>query len=56
MYRSPKVAMHTETIEQAVSTIVDPFSTYAATDISIITHWKDLVYRKIQIGYDLWLK
>jgi len=36
VYNNPKVAMHTEMIEQAVSITAVPFFTYAATDENII--------------------
>ena len=45
MYINPKTSMHVETIKQATSITAIPFSTYAATDINIITHWKCLVYK-----------
>lgn len=38
MYISPKTSMHVETTKQAVSITSIPFSTYATTDMSIITH------------------
>lgn len=45
-------AMHTEMIEQAVTITVNPFSTYAATDMSIITHSEQLYIEKIKINHN----
>lgn len=44
MYISPKTSIHVETTKQAVSITSIPFSTYAATDMGIITHLENLVY------------
>lgn len=38
MYISPRTSIHVETTKQAVSITSIPFSTYAATDMSIITY------------------
>jgi len=45
MYISPKTSIHVETTKQAVSITSIPFSTYASTDMNIITYWKYLVYK-----------
>ena len=45
MYIRLKTSIHVETTKQAVSITSIPFSTYAATDMSIITYRKYLVYK-----------
>ena len=53
MYIRLKTSIHVETTKQAVSITSIPFSTYAATDINIITYRKYLVYKNYYYSFTI---